>query len=147
MDNLFVLGGVWNDVDRPPYPTDAAVNRGKVEKRVIRSRTGHEVLLDDSDKPSITIVDKTKNNKIQINSTDNSLTIEADGDITLKSKQGSITIDAKLGLSTKAGTNFSAEATANATLKGNGNTSIEGSATSVRATGVVTVSGSAISLG
>jgi phage protein D len=147
MDNLFVLGGLWNDLDRPPYGSNTAVNRGKVEKRVIRSRTGHEVLLDDSDKPSITIVDKTKNNKIHINSTDNSLTIEADGDITLKSKQGSITIDAKLGLSTKAGTNFSAEATANATLKGNGNTSIEGSATSVRATGVVTVSGSAISLG
>ncbi|HLG11881.1 MAG TPA: VgrG-related protein [Dehalococcoidia bacterium] len=148
MDNLYVLGGLWNSKDLPPYKSSAAAPSGSVEKRAIRTRTGHEILLDDGSSGGITIIDSTGNNKVQINTSDNSLKAEVNGDITIKSKTGSITIDAALGLTVKAGTNFSAEATGNAAIKGNGQASLEGTASAaVRTSGVATLSGSAVSLG
>jgi hypothetical protein len=143
-----VLGGLWNSLDLPPYKSNEAAPSGSVEKRAIRTRTGHEILLDDGSSGGITIIDSTKNNKVHINTSDNSLTAEVNGDITIKSKTGSITIDAALGLTVKAGTNFSAEATGNAAIKGNGQASLEGTASAaVRTSGVATLSGSAVSLG
>jgi phage protein D len=44
----YVLGGLWNGKDAPPKKTPDVVSGGKVERRIIRSRTGHIVILDDS---------------------------------------------------------------------------------------------------
>ena len=42
----YVLGGLWNGRDRPPERMDAA---GQNQKKVLRSRNGVKVTLDDSD--------------------------------------------------------------------------------------------------
>jgi phage baseplate assembly protein gpV len=55
-----VLGGVWSKTDKPPEP----VQDGKNEFRGMKSRSGHRLLLDDSDKPKVTIRDK--NNKLVV---------------------------------------------------------------------------------
>jgi hypothetical protein len=98
-----------------------------VEKRVIRSRTGHEILLDDGPKPGITIID-SKKNKIHLDTSTNNLTAEVQGDITLKSKTGSITLDAAMGLTAKAGTNLSVSANGNANFESLGQATLNGTA-------------------
>lgn len=50
-----VLGGIWNKTDTPPEP----VTDGKNEFRGFKSRSGHRMMLDDSDKTKITIRDKS----------------------------------------------------------------------------------------
>src|SRR5690606_22829651 len=44
----YVIGGLWNTMDRPPKPSQAVVIGGKVTKRILRSRSGHEITLDDT---------------------------------------------------------------------------------------------------
>jgi uncharacterized protein involved in type VI secretion and phage assembly len=148
MFDLFVLGGLWSSVDLPPYKSSDAASARDVKKRVIRSRTGHEILLDDGDQPGITIVDSSKNNKVHIDTSSNSLTAEVDGDITIKSKTGSITLDAKMGLTANAGTDLSMKGTASATIEGTGNATLK-STGSVRVEGGANASLSAatVSLG
>ncbi len=48
MTRPYVLGGLWNGVDKPPMSNDDCVKDGKVVRRVIRSRYGHQILLDDT---------------------------------------------------------------------------------------------------
>lgn len=86
----FVLGGLWNGQDRPPVTTVAAVGgNGKVNQRVLKSRAGHTITLNDSEgAEEITIIDKTGNNKIVLHSPDNSLQITVQGQIRLTAPGG-----------------------------------------------------------
>jgi phage protein D len=95
----YVVGAVWNGVDAPPI-SQASVRdgSGQVNKRVIKTRAGHTILLDDtSGNEQISIIDKTGQNQIVMASADNSLKIKVEGDLTLESK-GKITIKALNGL-------------------------------------------------
>jgi hypothetical protein len=86
-----VLGALWNGQDAPPQSSSQAVVGGKVNKRVIRTRAGHEIALDDTnEKGTITIVDSTGQNKITISSVDNSVTIEGQNSLTLQGGQVAI---------------------------------------------------------
>jgi uncharacterized protein involved in type VI secretion and phage assembly len=49
MHHPFILGGLWNGKDAPPKKTGEVVNGGKVQERLIKSRTGHLIILDDKD--------------------------------------------------------------------------------------------------
>ena len=69
---------------------------GKVKQRIIRSRTGHIVTLDDSDdQPGISIVDNTGKNKIQYDSKNNKLTVHFEGDMLFEAPQGDIAVKGK----------------------------------------------------
>ncbi|PWT85392.1 MAG: type IV secretion protein Rhs [Proteobacteria bacterium] len=79
----YVIGGLWNGKDAPPKKNSDVIGGGKVKQRIIRSRTGHVVILDDSDSSSgITIEDKN-NNRISLESGSNKLTIDVKGDISI----------------------------------------------------------------
>ena len=125
MFDLFVLGGLWSTIDMPPYKSREAASARDVKKRVIRSRTGHEILLDDGDQPGITIIDSTKNNKVHIDTRSNSLTAEVQGDMTFKAT-GNISFEATGNLSAKATGNVSVSATGTAEFKATGNATLEG---------------------
>ena len=144
IQRLFVLGGVWNQSDRPPEVTTENVSGGEIQRRIWHSRTGHRVILDDSTgSPGITIEDSTGDNRIAINTQANSLEIKVSGDLTIDAggkieiKSGlDLSIDAGTGLAAKAGTNASIEATTQLALKGvtatlQGNASAEVKAPSV----------------
>ncbi len=142
----FILGSLWNGTDKPPEQSDQVVNStGKVEKRIIRSRSGHTITLDDTEgSGKISIVDETGKNSIEIDSASNSVSIKTQGDIQLEAS-GKVTIkgnDIEIEASNAAkikGMNLDLEATAQAKLKG-------GSGTSVEASGSVDVKGAVINL-
>lgn len=146
VDDLYVLGGLWNAMDLPPQKNSQAAPSGAVEKRVIRSRTGHQILIDDGSDGGITITD-SNNNKVQLKTSDNSLSAEVLGDINLKAT-GSINIEATASISIKATADVTVEATGSASVKATGAASLEGTASAgVRTSGVATLSGSTVSLG
>jgi uncharacterized protein involved in type VI secretion and phage assembly len=96
----YVLGGLWNGHDAPPTRSNQLISGGKVQKRIIRSRTGHTITLDDSEGGSVSIVDKN-GNKVVLDSQTNTLTIEVKGDATLKA-QGNMTLQAQGSMTLQA---------------------------------------------
>ncbi len=142
----FVLGALWNGKDNPPEKSDQIISStGKVEKRIIRSRSGHTITFDDSDNGSkISIIDKTEKNLIEIDLQNNSMTIKADGDIQIeakgkvKIKGDSIEIEAANKTKIKS-SDFETEASGSAKVKG-------GSGVTVEASGSVDVKGARINL-
>jgi uncharacterized protein involved in type VI secretion and phage assembly len=98
IDSPFVIGAVWNGKDKPPLPEG---KKNKNDVRVLKSRSGHTVTLDDeSGKEQIVIVDKTGKNKIVIDSATNQISIHSSGDLAIESDK-EITITAKAGLNLK----------------------------------------------
>jgi uncharacterized protein involved in type VI secretion and phage assembly len=100
-----VLGALWNGVDVPPDK-----NGGGNERRVIVSRKGSRIELDD-DKGTITIEDGGKVGRIVI-SAENKVTVEAaSGDLVLQAPSGEVSVvaaecdmQATAGLKIQAGT-------------------------------------------
>ncbi len=133
----YVLGGLWNGKDMPSKKSTEVVKRGKVNERIIRSRLGHLIVMNDSDdKPSVTvetkaghlillddtpgsekiqIKDKTGSNTMTIDSVTNGMTVEITGDIKISSK-ANISIEATANLEMK-GMMVTAEGQAQATVK------------------------------
>lgn len=159
----FVIGFLWNTKDTLPGDTAKHVGSdGKVNQRIIYSRTGHYIMLDDSDADGgISIVDK-KANKIVLKAQDNTLTVEFAGDVTMTTKanlsidvsgnatmkaKGNFAIEAQGNLSLKASGNLNAEATGNLTAEAMGQAGFKGTAgAKVESSAIVTVQGSMINL-
>lgn len=103
----FVIGALWNADDQPPESMDG---EGQNNIRAIVSRSGHRIVLNDSDDaPSITIVDKTGENSIFIDSANNALEIKVAQDMTI-TVGGNLTITAGGDLEIEAGQNLKAKA-------------------------------------
>lgn len=93
----YIVGALWNNTDKPPKGTADSVlasDKKKVDQRVIRSRSGHLIVLDDKEgEEQIIIQDKTTENSIIFNAKENTITIQAKGDLTI-SAGGALTIEA-----------------------------------------------------
>ncbi len=95
----YVLGALWNGKDKPPEDN----SDGKNNKRIIKSRSGHLVSLDDTaGEEKIEVVDKSRKNRVIINTKDNSITISADADITIQSAKGKLVLESKDGMALKS---------------------------------------------
>ncbi|RIH85230.1 VgrG-related protein [Calidithermus roseus] len=124
VNHPYVLGGLWNGVDVPPKKSSALVANGKVKQRLIRSRTGHTVILDDSDDtPGITIHDGN-GNRIHLDTKKDTLTVEVRGDVRVKA-QGNATVQAQQDLELE-GTNVKVVAKANLKLEGSAMVEVKG---------------------
>jgi uncharacterized protein involved in type VI secretion and phage assembly len=87
----YVVGSLWNS-GQPPL---AANDDGKNNLLTIKSRSGHTIVLDDTDGDErISITDKSEKNSIVISSKTNSVAITSEGDITLSCPKGKLKIDA-----------------------------------------------------
>ena len=150
MDKPYIVGALWNGKDKPPEASDKTVGGdGKVQRRIIQTRSGHIIALDDTDgKENISIIDKTGNNSIEIDSAKNTLTIKTDGpiimetkdDVTIKGKN--IILDATADANMKARNNINLEATSKAILKGTAGADVQSDAqVNVKATGVTNIEG------
>ncbi|NES84402.1 MAG: phage tail protein [Moorea sp. SIO2B7] len=121
MNFPYILGSLWNGKDKPPATNDD----GKNNQRMIKSRSGHQIILDDTEgEEQIIIQDKTGKNQIVINSKENTmdikvekdLTIETKGKIILKSSDDDISIECN-NLAIKVKENYQLETGANCTIK------------------------------
>jgi len=118
----YVLGGLWNGQDAPP----AKNSDGQNNIRVIHSRSGHRLRLDDTNgDEKIEIIDKTGSNSVTIKSSDNSMSLTCNGNMSLNCS-GKMTIHATAGMeitcdaaiTIQANATMDLEATAPMTIKG-----------------------------
>jgi phage baseplate assembly protein V len=112
MRHPIIVGGLYNGVDKPP--TYRAEDK---DEKVLRTKAGHEIrFVDTNGEERITIVDKSEKHRIEINTKDNSITIQSEGGkITLAADEIIIKADSslKIDASTIEGT-----ASGEMTLKG-----------------------------
>jgi uncharacterized protein involved in type VI secretion and phage assembly len=154
----YIVGVLWNSRDLPPKPNNEVTSDGKVRQRVIRSRQGHLIILDDSDRAEqiyvesksghtlvlddssggekITIRDKS-GNKMEIDSVRNSMSIEVKGDFKVEARgmislnsQGNMSLESKAAANLTA-TRLSAQARGACEVKGNVLTLDGGPATTI----------------
>jgi len=120
INHPYVIGALWNGVDKPPESNADGKNNirkiksrsgheiifndddtAKKEKIEIHTKAGHKVVLDDSTgKEKIEIIDKTGSNKISIDSVQNSMTIESA--MQLKIKANVVEIEGTTSLTLKS---------------------------------------------
>ena len=124
INHPYVIGALWNGADKPPE--DNADGENNVRK--IRSRSGHEIVLDDSEsegKVEITtsgghsiLLDDSSGGSVSIeDSGGNSIEMDASGSEVTLSSSGTLKIEAPM-LDFKADGNASLEASGTLTLKG-----------------------------
>jgi uncharacterized protein involved in type VI secretion and phage assembly len=110
----YIVGGMWNGQDAPPSNN----SDGNNNIRVIHSRSGHMIRLDDTDGgEKIEIIDKTGSNSVTIESASNNITITCTGTLKLQADQG-IEITSQAGVKITANTTLDMEASADTTIKG-----------------------------
>lgn len=91
-DFAYVLGALWNGKAKPPEKNDD----GKNNRRVWKSRSGHRIVLDDAEgKEKIEIRDAKDQLQLIFDTAEKSVTLSAEGDVTLESKTGSLRLKAK----------------------------------------------------
>jgi phage baseplate assembly protein gpV len=133
IDRPIVIGALWSKQQEP-----VEVNQsGKNNTKLIKSRSGHRIIFDDKEgAENIIIVDKSKKNKIVLDSANKTVKIESDGDVEVIAKANVImhsnalkigTSDTVTGkgasLLTHAAKAFGLKATSGITI-GGGNTTI-----------------------
>jgi uncharacterized protein involved in type VI secretion and phage assembly len=143
INHPYIVGALWSSKDKPPLPNNEAVASGKVNKRMIKSRSGHTITIDDtSGKEKISIIDKTKNNLIS----EADITIEGKANLTLKGKTVSIEATQGGDMALKA-KNLNLQANSKAELKGNSGVDVNGGAqVNIKSTGATKVEGTQTSI-
>jgi uncharacterized protein involved in type VI secretion and phage assembly len=120
----YVLGALWNGRDKPPAKNDD----GKNNQRMIKSRSGHVIILDDTEgKEQIIIRDKTQKNEIVIDSKKNSMTIKVEQDLSIETK-GKISLKSSGGDLAIECQNLNIQAKQNCEIKANAQVSVQANA-------------------
>jgi uncharacterized protein involved in type VI secretion and phage assembly len=124
----YVIGALWNGQD--PAPSEAGSNADN-HIRLIKSRSGHIIKLDDTpDSEKIEIIDKTGNNTIVIDSASNTVTIGTDADIQVQAPNGKLLLEGS-----------------EVEIKSSGAVKIEaGSTMDVEASGTMNISGATVNI-
>jgi uncharacterized protein involved in type VI secretion and phage assembly len=123
----YIVGSLWNGKDAPP----ADNGDGKNNLRLIHSRSGHLVRLDDTDgDEKIEVIDKTGGNKITIKTSDNSISLECTGDMKLDCK-GKMTLHASAGIEITSDVNLKMQANATMDIESSAPMTIKGAIVSI----------------
>lgn len=156
IDYPIILGSLWSSNVAPPDGN----NDQKNNIRMIQSRSGHKIILDDSDgQEKVTIIDKAENS-IVIDSSNKLVTITSKQDMKLLATDGKITISAKEievkssdGTTMESGADFSIKASSGKfgvdanelSLKASSQGTVEASAgLTLKASGNTTVKGAMV---
>jgi hypothetical protein len=136
------VGGLFNGVDTPkPGPIDDVDGgSGAINRRSLVSRLGHRIDLLDQDgrKEGIALATGDGKHTFTLDATGSSVTLHSDGSVTIEAKNG-VTVDAGTSSLKLTGGDVSITATTGLTLDG-------GPSVKVNASGQVAVSGAMIRL-
>jgi uncharacterized protein involved in type VI secretion and phage assembly len=97
----FVLGGLWNGQDKPPEAMDGA---GKNYRKVLRSRNGVKITLDDTDGKEQLILETPGQQTVTLSDGPSSIQIADSNGNSLKMDANGITIITSGQLNIQAGT-------------------------------------------
>ena len=138
----YVVGGLFNGVDTPkPGPIDDVDGgSGAINRRSLVSRRGHRIDLLDQDgrKEGIALATGDGKHTFTLDATGSAVTLHSDGSVTIEAKNG-VTVDAGSSSLKLTGGDVSITATTGLTLDG-------GPSVKVNASGQVAVSGGVIRL-
>jgi uncharacterized protein involved in type VI secretion and phage assembly len=130
----YIIGSLWNGVDKPPEDN----SDGKNNIRIIKSRSGHIIKLDDTqNNEKIEIIDKTGKNMIVVDTKKNTISLKSDKDIEISAPNGKISLVAK-EIQTKSNTTTKIEANAKIDIKG--------ALIDVNASGIINIKGTMVNL-
>ena len=91
----YVLGALWNGQDKPP--ADNADGENNI--RVLKSRSGHVIRLDDSEgAEKIEIADAEGTESLVFDMAAKSITLTADNDVVIESKNGKVKVTGQKGV-------------------------------------------------
>ncbi|EIV92962.1 VgrG-related protein [Frankia sp. QA3] len=108
----FVLAGLYNGVDAPPFAGGVDTAAGTVARRGLRTRKGHEIVVSDADGDEHVEI-RTRDGKVRIrlDHDQGGLTVEADADVDLRARgRLSLTAEQDLTISTRGTGTISADA-------------------------------------
>jgi uncharacterized protein involved in type VI secretion and phage assembly len=121
IDHPIILGSLWSGKLKPPEKNTS----GKNDRRLIKSRSGHQVILDDTaGSEKIDIIDKSGRNLITIKTSSNTIEITSAQDINIKAT-GKISLECSQ-LELKAQATAKLESSGNMDLKASGNATLKG---------------------
>jgi uncharacterized protein involved in type VI secretion and phage assembly len=121
-----VLGALWNGKDTPPE----ANADGNNDLRLIKSRSGHVIRLNDKDgQETVEIIDKN-NNSLIVDSSNNTITITSQKDLTLSASKGTIKLEART-IEIKSSTQATVEAGSTMDVKANATMNVKGATVNI----------------
>jgi uncharacterized protein involved in type VI secretion and phage assembly len=97
----FVIGSLWNGKDTPPQSMDGAGNN---YQKVIRSRNGVKITLDDTDGKESLTIETPQGQKVALNDGPNSVTVSDSNGNSIKMEAGGITITSSAKVTINAST-------------------------------------------
>ncbi|HYH84236.1 MAG TPA: phage baseplate assembly protein V [Pyrinomonadaceae bacterium] len=112
----YVLGSLWSQTDTPP---DEGVQSAKNDIRVIKSRSAHLLIFDDTQgKEKIEIIASDGKRKVVLDSANQKIQVTCDsGDVEVKAGSGTVKVDATT-VEIKASGNMTLQASGTMTIKG-----------------------------
>jgi uncharacterized protein involved in type VI secretion and phage assembly len=122
VEHLYVVGSLWNGKDRPPERNAD----GKNDIRMIRSRSGHEIVFDDSENGRIDIHLNENRRRVRLDPNRIEIADSSGNSITVTSDPGVIKISSETAISLESG-NIDIKATGRMTIRSSGTLTIQGS--------------------
>jgi len=124
-DRGFVLGAIWSDSQKPPKLDGKPAENNL---RLIRSRSGHEVRLDDTKgKERIEIVDKDGKRRVVIDTAGKKIQIVCEtGDVEVTAGSGNVAVKAGKGKVEVEGQTVSVTAKGSMTIEATGPLNLKG---------------------
>lgn len=144
-----IIGGVWSEVDTPPEVNE----NGNNDFRFIKSRSGHRMLLDDSDSTKVVITDKSNGNHVGVGtfasggSGDNATAVATPGGdkgVGASSGEGTLNIWCPSGTLTVKAKDIMVIATEACDIKAGGDASLKGGMGDVKGGIALNVDGSKV---
>jgi uncharacterized protein involved in type VI secretion and phage assembly len=118
----YVLGSLWNGQDQSPEKN----SDGKNDVRVIHSRSDHKITINDSRETPLMQIELADGKRVTLDNDGIELDDKQGNKVTIQSSAGSITVQAATSVSLKA-PQISIEASGTMTVKSGGTLTIQGS--------------------
>jgi uncharacterized protein involved in type VI secretion and phage assembly len=121
VEHPYVVGCLWNGQDAPPQTN----GDGRNDIRMIRSRSGHEIVFDDGAQGRIDIHLKDDKRKVRLDQNGIEISDDSGNSIKIASTPGNIAIKSNVGISLES-TTIEVKAKASMTLQATGTLTIKG---------------------